>query len=109
MPKPSPEPGSPGTGVGQLTGSPGVATLLRGGNHSPNPRAEPAPPPELPCRMRPRRLVRVTLVLTDLLLLTVAAYLAFARVAPFGTGQTLLCCLCVLGGAWLSCLALWLE
>ncbi len=108
--------------------TPGMAALLRGSNggsklendaakpralgEPPTPEAElqaqPESPPAAPTS-RPRRKVRVSLVLADLLFLGLAARLIFKPGGPNGFIEMALCALALLVGAWLSWLALWWE
>ncbi len=94
--------------------SPGVASLLRGANgESKSPSSHPGPSgldsSAPPGRSRSRRLLRASLFLADLLLLTFAARLIFHAEGPLGLASIALGVVAVLLGAWLTCLALWLE
>jgi hypothetical protein len=67
--------------------------------------ASPAPSPA-PSRRLPKRLLQVSLVLTDGLLLALASRLVLRAGAPLGFGDVVLCTLAFAIGAWLTCLAL---
>ena len=90
--------------------SPGMASLLRPPNGAPEPEAAaPVPPaPNVTPFSMTRRLVLVSLVLTDALLVGLAAWLAIKVPGRLGWGGRALCLIALLSGAWLSCLALWL-
>jgi len=79
--------------------SPGMATLLRGANGT---AQAPYPQPNL----RHKRVLQVSLLLADLLLLGLALWLSLKGRGAFGTVGLVLCVLSVVLGAWLSCLAL---
>ncbi len=105
-PKPSPSSEQPAGTPAKL--SPGMATLLRAGNgHQEKLPTEPGEP----ARRVPksRRLLRLSLCLADVLLLGLAARLAFKNGGSFGWLEIALCSIAVLIGAWLTCLALWLD
>jgi hypothetical protein len=57
----------------------------------------------------PRRPLQVALVLGDVLLLLLAARLAWGAHGPLGIIGIVLCVAAVATGAWLACLAIWLE
>ncbi len=89
--------------------STGVAILVRGAAAEVKDVSEPKP---AACRIPNRgvrRLVQVSLVLGDLALLGLALCLALRRDARPGWEETALGVLSLTFGAWLSCLALWLE
>ena len=96
-----------------------MATLLRGSSDdakaedqlSPeaSATADPASSP-CPSPARPRnRLIRGSLIVTDLLLFALAARLVFKANGHFGFLEIALCVIAVGMGAWLSCLALWRD
>jgi len=93
--------------------SPGLATLLRRSNgEGRTPESGPAPGPEPatpPLPFRRRRLLQASLLLADVLLLALAMLCIFKGRAPFGFIGIVLCVIAVALGAWLSCLAFWLE
>jgi len=101
----------PGEKVSTL--SPGMATLLKPGNGGPKPEenaaaeAEPSVQPQE--RKEWKKLVRLSLVLADVLLVFLAAWLVFKSGGHFGVVEMLLCAAALGLGAWLSCLALWRE
>jgi len=93
--------------------SPGMATLLKAGNGGPKPEEKAAtdteanaPPQESKDR---KKLVRLSLVVADVLLVFLAARLVFKSGGHFGAVEILLCAAALGLGAWLSCLALWRE
>ena len=91
--------------------TPGVASLLRVGNGASRPEPKPAPPSIL-SPLEPqfaKRLVQVSLVAGDLLLLALVAWFWFGTGGNLSALQVLLCAIGILLGAWLSCLALWLD
>lgn len=104
--------------------SPGMATLLRGNGNELLPQgngkpAEPTAAVEPECQARPdpldpdelatRRLYQCSLFLADVLLLMLAAWIVFGNKGPFGLMEAFLCTGAVAAGAWLSCLAFWME
>lgn len=92
--------------------SPGMATLLSGGNGADKPSSSAAPAaqePLPPAPLRGKRLLQTSLFLADLLLLGLTMWLIFKTQGPFGFIGTALCVVAVILGAWLSCLALWLD
>ena len=91
--------------------SPGVAALLRGANHSPKTSDAPPDSTEEPhplVRPSGKRLLRVSLVVADVLLVALAVFLVSTRQRPLGLGGIALCTGAIITGAWLACLALWL-
>ena len=108
--KASPPPAEPAAKPASLT--PGMAALLRGGNGGPKPEdqpQEPLPPPAAPEAVLGKRWLRASLWLADMLLLGLAGRLVFQAGGTFGFLEIALCVVAVLLGAWLSCLALWLD
>jgi hypothetical protein len=99
--KASPPSDEPAASPGNL--SPGVATLLRGGNG-----AEGTPPEWFGSRGR-RRLVQASLFLADVFLAALIFGLLMKIRGPLGFLGLTLCVLALALGAWLACLALWLE
>ncbi len=90
--------------------SPGMATLLRQTNGSP----EPAVPnqPDAAARQaaaRHRMLVRISLIVADLSLFGFAALMVLGKHGPLSAVDIALCVVAVALGAWLTCLALWME
>jgi hypothetical protein len=108
-PKAAPLPAGPPAEPVSIT--PGVAALLRGGNGTPQAALEAdAEQPAQPAAAPPgKRLLQASLVLADLLLLVFVTRLILAAHGPMGIIQLGLCVLALMVGAWLSCLALWLE
>jgi hypothetical protein len=109
-------------GGNRASHSPGLAALLHGPNapadassqakpESPQPAAESAPSlcGPTPLRLRRKRLFQASLVLGDVVLLGLAAGLFFNTSSHLGCLGAALCVAAVLMGAWLTCLALWLE
>ena len=104
--------------------SPGMATLLRGRNGG-EPHAVATQPPLLASEPEAnganaipavsaepvprRRHLQMALALADLLLLVLAARLAWWSSGPLGLLGIALCVVAVATGAWLACLAIWLE
>ena len=89
--------------------SPGMATLLRGNQSDPRTGTEPEPKPAEEPKQPPGHrygLFRLSLILADLLLVALAACLAW-RKGSFGFFEIALCILALALGAWLTCLALW--
>ena len=90
--------------------SPGMATLLKAGNGGSKPeekaRSDEAANVQPTTTKEWKKRVRLSLVLADVLLVFLAAWLVFKSGGRFGAVEILLC-LAALGlGAWLSCLAL---
>jgi len=94
--------------------TPGMAALLRGGNGEPSAEQQPAPetrsalatPGRTPGN---KRLLQVSLWLADVVLIGLAARLVFQSSGSFGFLEAALCVAAVTVGAWLGCLAFWLE
>ena len=80
----------------------GVASLLKA-QHT---QEEEPKAPSVPLPHPHRNLARVSLWAADMLLLGVAAYMAFGTGEPLSAARILLCILALLMGAWLSLLAL---
>jgi hypothetical protein len=55
------------------------------------------------------RLLRISLIVADVLLAGLAATLVFKSGGHFGFAEATLCVVALLLGAWLTCLALWLD
>lgn len=91
--------------------SSGVSTLLRGTNGFKKVQNESESAQALPRRqtMPEKRLVQAFLVGGDLLLLGLAARLAWKTGGPLEIGDLMLCLIALILGAAFSCLALWLE
>jgi hypothetical protein len=88
--------------------SPGLASLVRGTVRPPEAALPPARPS--PGRLLARKkLLQVSLVLADLLLLALTVRLVVTYHGSLGPVGILLCSAAVLAGAWLSCLAFWLD
>lgn len=97
----------PNTGKERL--SAGVGALLRGGNgkeETPNSDRQEAP---VPGNNRKRRLVQLALVVSDILLVIAATDIFVRRNSSASSAEMVLGTACVLTGACLSCLAIWLE
>ena len=89
--------------------SSGMAALLHG-KKGETATAAPSPASAAPSALKKRlRLLQASLVLADLLLLGLVARLAFKPGVPLKFVELVLGFLAILTGAWLSCLALWLE
>lgn len=91
--------------------TPGMAALIRGGNgdaKSPEPKSK-ADTENLAAANQKKRLIQPSLVVADLLLISLITRLAFASHGHFGFFETTLCILALVIGAWLTCLALWLK
>ena len=92
--------------------SPGMATLLKAGNGGPKPEQKPTEAEanaQAQERKEWKRLVRLSLVVADVLLVLLAAWLVFKSGGHFGAMEMLLCAAALGLGAWLSCLALWRD
>ncbi len=90
----------------------GIAGLLRGAGSSPKSGdAQPESKLELyPLhRQSGRRLLRISLVVADVLLVGLAVFLVRQMPRPLGFGGIVLCAAAMVIGAWLACLALWLD
>ncbi len=103
-PAPAPEPAGQPPKL-----SPGIATLLRTGNGA---AKNETLSPVQPCVASPRlstfrRLLRVSLVLADVLLLCLAVRMVLSAQGPIPLWGLVLCIVAFALGAWLSCLALW--
>lgn len=86
--------------------SPGMATLLRR-NQATATETEATPASQKPAPINEKLpLLKISLLVADLLLLGLAACLAW-RKGSFGLVEAGLCVLAVGLGAWLACLALW--
>ena len=91
--------------------SPGLASLLR--------RANGSGEMEIPVPVQPARagaffslsgrLIQVSLFLADALLVGLATWMVLGSRGRLGWGGGFLCLAALSVGAWLSCLALWLE
>jgi len=94
--------------------SPGMATLLKAGNGG-GPKPEEKAATDMGANAPPqeskdcKKLVRLSLVVADVLLVFLAARLVFKSGGHFGAVEILLCAAALGLGAWLSCLALWRE
>ena len=109
-PKTSAPSGQP---AASLTGnSQGITKLLRGAGPSQTP-GDSQPDPQLDLyplhRQSGRRLLRISLVLADILLVGLAVFLVQQMPRPLGFGGIALCVGAMVIGAWLACLALWLD
>jgi hypothetical protein len=91
--------------------SPGVGALLRGANGFKKTQSELEQAGTLHrCQNIPqKRLIQAALVAGDLLLLGLAARLAWKAGGPLGTSDLMLCLVALVLGAALSFLAFWLE
>lgn len=87
--------------------SAGMATLLRG--KPPQDESVPKSPPAEVGRARHKRLLQVSLVMADVMLLGVILRFLLQTHQPLGFSGLSLGLLALTLGAWLSCLALWLE
>ena len=106
-PKSAAAPMLPGAVKEQL--SPGVGVLLRGGNGGNGADSGEEHKAAVSSINRKRRLVQFSLVSADILLLLAATDILLRRAAPFSASEMILSISCVLTGACLSCLAIWLE
>ncbi len=86
--------------------SPGMATLLQGGNGATEKAEAKAPADSSPDMRRRRRLIRGSLFFTDALLAALGARLVARSGGHPGFAGVALCILAFLAGAWLTCLAL---
>jgi hypothetical protein len=88
----------------------GMDILLRGGNPSPGTDARPNSTiePHPLVRKSGKRLLRISLVFADLLLVALVLLVVNRAPHPLGLGGTVLCAGAIVIGAWLACLALWL-
>ena len=87
--------------------SPGMATLLQGGNgatEKADASSSADPSPEM---RRRQRLIRGSLFVADGLLVVLAVRLVVKSGGHVGFAGVALCILAFLVGAWLTCLALW--
>jgi len=94
--------------------TPGMAALLRGGNgenNGPHPagKSQLVEEEDSARRTRNRVLIQASLFVADLLVIGLVARLAFVSHGKFGLVEVALSILALAGGAWLSCLALWLK
>ena len=90
--------------------SPGMTTLLRGANGSPNEEsAQTETPSPTAGNPRGKRLLQISLIVADVVLLALAARLVFKSEGHFGFLEVTLCILAFGLGAWLSCLAFWRD
>jgi len=91
--------------------SPGMATLLRGGNGDPKDRGQPEAPTQaaLAGSARRKRLIKASLIVADVFLFGLAARLVFKTHGHLGFAEAALCIAALVTGAWLTCLALWLD
>jgi hypothetical protein len=88
--------------------SPGMATLLRGSNGDAESENEPRPAAPPPISLN-RKLLMLSLVLADLVLIIILARMAFRTEGHFGFVEVVLSVIGMTIGAWLSCLALSLK
>jgi hypothetical protein len=101
------------------TVSTGVATLMRGVKTPAKPSltlvqplAKPQPRGGEAARGQSQRSnlpMRVSLVLADVVMIGLVARMAFRNTEPLGALELTLCILAMLLGAWLACLALWVD
>ena len=91
--------------------SPGVGALLRGANGFKKSQNESQTGETLPIRqaLPQKRLIQAALIGGDLLLLGLAARLAWKAGGPLDMSDLMLCLIALILGAALSCLAFWLE
>jgi hypothetical protein len=108
--------------------SPGMAALLRRGNAPSKPPAHrhteadsgeksgASQTPDIlpadagtPAASGHKRVLRASLIVADVLLVGLAARMVFKSGGHFGFIETALCVVALLIGAWLACLALWLD
>ena len=91
--------------------SPGVGALLRGANGFRKTQNESEAEAKLAQRQATpqKRLIQAALVGSDVLLLGLAARLAWKVSGPLDVGDLTLCLVALILGAALSCLAFWLE
>ena len=99
-----------------------MASLLRGGTAEVNGNGPeqvpdsleaidipPAPHPLDPEVSAIKRVYQVSLIGADLLLLVYATWIATSKHVAFGLWEGALCVVAVAFGAWLACLAFWME
>ena len=101
------------------TGSTGVATLMRGVKTPAKPSLTIVQPlakrqprgGEAACgqSQRSNLPMRISLVLADLVMIGLVARMAFQSTEPLGWLELTLCILAMVLGAWLACLALWVD
>lgn len=93
--------------------TPGIAALLRGGNGETKEKSAEHKLREdaerLAALTRKRKLVQISLLIADVLLIGLVARLALANHGHFGFLEVTLSVLAFAIGAWLSCLAFWLK
>jgi hypothetical protein len=96
----------------------GVATLLRGVKDPVKPSlsivqplAKPQPRGGEAARGQSRSNLpmRISLVLADVVMIGLVAHIAFYRTEPLGWLELTLCIIAMVLGAWLACLALWVD
>jgi hypothetical protein len=89
-----------------------MATLLRGGNGTQRSNgqseAQPQAPKEAP-RFLGKRALQVSLFAADIVLCALVVRLAFISHHHLSSTDLLFGMLALVAGAWLSCVALWLE
>jgi hypothetical protein len=95
--------------------TPGVATLFQGAKACPPRQPNSDNPPQFiqpnasGGRSRIGKTVKVSLVAGDLAILGLVAWLLLGSGKPLTTTEILICVLAVVLGAWLTCLALYLD
>ena len=98
---PSPDPASTGAKL-----SPGMGVLLRGGNGTPKgPNPDDGTRGAAPRNVQWKRVIQISLVLADLVLLGLAARLALKSNGPLATTDLTFCVIALVLGAGLTCLA----
>lgn len=89
--------------------SPGMATLLRAGNGNGKEQIAAEEPERARVHRSQIRVLRYSLLLADALLVVLALTLALRSKGGIGACEMLFCACALVLGAWLACLALWLE
>jgi len=88
-----------------------MATLLRGGNGTQrsNGQSEAQQAPKEAARFPGKRALQLSLIAADIVLCALVGRLAFTSHHHLSSTDLLFCMLALVAGAWLSCVALWLE
>jgi len=95
--------------------TPGVATLFQGSRAAnPSQSTRDNPPETIESKTSVthssiRKTIKVSLVAGDLAILGLVAWLLLGSGKPLTTTEILICALAVVLGAWLTCLALYLD
>jgi hypothetical protein len=87
-----------------------MATLLRQSNGTPVPEVPHQPDASArQAAVRHKSLVRISLIVADLCLFGFAALMVLGKRGSLSAVEIALCVVAVALGAWLTCLALWME